>query len=152
LREEGIEIDKWENVANSVEKIWSYTPLVAGTRLLTIQCGTSEVSFTVEVEELGIGVEEVGNYAYRFKASDFASNAAVQNWNSNGVTATFNNFDWINGGLKSDEDESGNNRQYICIKAGSQMIIDHELFTRNAKIGKNLKIIFQAANCRDYDA
>lgn len=152
LREEGIEIDRWENVANSVEKIWSYTPLVAGTRLLTIQCGTSEVSFTVEVEELGIGIEEVGNYAYRFKASDFASNAAVQNWNSNGVTATFNNFDWINGGLKSDEDESGNNRQYVCIKAGSQMIIDHELFTRNAKIGKNLKIIFQAANCRDYDA
>jgi hypothetical protein len=62
----------------------------------------------------------VPGYAYRLKASDFASAAAVQNWNSNGVTASFSSdFDWINGGLKSEKDENNNNRQYICIKAGS---------------------------------
>jgi hypothetical protein len=123
--------------------LWSYTPLLSGTRLLTVQCGVSEVSFTVEVEALGISTEEVSDYTYKFKASDFASNAAVQSWNSNGITATFSDeFDWINGGLKSEKDESGNNRQYVCIKAGSQMIINHKLFANNAKRGKNLKVIF----------
>lgn len=153
LREEGIEVDRWTDVANSTIKEWNYTPVVSGTRLLTIQCGAAEESFTVEVEELGIGIEEVANYVYRFKASDFASNTAIENWNSNGVTATFSpQFDWINGGLKSEKDENGLNRQYLCIKAGSTMTINHKLFEQNAKGGKNLKIIFQAANCRDYDA
>ena len=32
------------------------------------------------------------------------------------------------------------------------MTINHGLFTKNAKIGKNLKLIFQAKNCCDYDA
>ena len=153
LREEGIIVDTWENVSNSTVYTWNYTPTLHGTRLLTIQCGTAEYSFTVEVAKLNINKEEVPGYAYRLKASDFASAAAVQNWNSNGVTASFSsNFDWINGGLKSEKDENNNNRQYICIKAGSQMTINHGLFTKNAKTGKNLKLIFQAKNCRDYDA
>jgi hypothetical protein len=65
----------------------------------------------LEVEALDIDNEEIPNYTFRFKASDFSSNNAIENWNSNNVTATFSpNFDWINGGLKSEKDEKGNVR------------------------------------------
>jgi hypothetical protein len=36
LREEGIIVDTWENVSNSVIYTWNYTPTLHGTRLLTI--------------------------------------------------------------------------------------------------------------------
>jgi hypothetical protein len=41
----------------------------------------------------------------------------------------------------------------VCIKAGSSMTINYPLFGNNAMTrGKTLKVIFKAANCRDYDA
>ncbi len=155
LLEDGIQVDIWENVENfDTSRTWAYTPTVAGSHILTVQCSLSEVSKTVQVEALGINNEEVRDYAFRFKASDFASNSAVQNWKSNNIGATFSDqFDWINGGLRSEKDENNKNRQFVQIKAGSTMTINYPLFKTNAKSkGKTLKVIFKAKNCRDYDA
>lgn len=155
LLEDGVEVDKWENVENfDTNRKWAYTPVTAGSHILTVQCGMVEVSKTVQVEALGIDNEEVKDYAFRFKASDFASDSAVQSWVSNDVDATFSpQFDWINGGLRSEKDEKNKNRQFIQIKAGSSMTINYPLFRTNAKSrGKTLKMIFKAKNCRDYDA
>lgn len=153
LFEGGIEKDRWENVENLKEYIWSYTPTSSGIQSLKIQCGTTDVVFNVNIAKLDIDKEEVEDYIFKFKASDFASNTAVQNWNSNGVNATFNNFDWINGGLNTEKDEAGNSRQYVAIKAGSTMDINYNLWNQNAPVdGKVLKVIFKATNCRDYDA
>ena len=155
LLEDGIQVDIWENVENfDTSRRWSYTPTVAGSHILTVQCGLSEVSKTVQVKALDINNEEVGDYAFRFKASDFASNSAVQNWKSNNIGATFSDqFDWINGGLRSEKDENNKNRQFVQIKAGSTMTINYPLFKANARSkGKTLKVIFKAKNCRDYDA
>ena len=153
LFENGIEVDRWTNVKNFESRIWSYTPTVSGIHSLKIQCGTTEELFTIHVEKLDMNKEEPADYAFKFKASDFASNTAVQNWNSNGVNATFNNFDWINGGLNTEKDDVGNSRQYVAIKAGSTMDINYNLWNQNAPVdGKVLKIIFKATNCRDYDA
>ena len=112
LLEDGIQVDIWENVENfDTSRRWSYTPTVAGSHILTVQCGLSEVSKTVQVKALDINNEEVGDYAFKFKASDFASNSAVQNWKSNNIGATFSDqFDWINGGLRSEKDENNKNR------------------------------------------
>jgi hypothetical protein len=101
------------------------------------------------------GTAEVGGYVFRLKASDFAGEDALKNWNSNGVTATFSdNFDWVNGGIKDEEDAAGNTRQYINIKAGSYMTINYSPFANNITTsrGKCIKIVFKATNCRDYDA
>ncbi len=154
VSEQGTPKDTWENCANRTVYYWAYTPTVAGDGIvLSVQSGTTDISRTVRVAELDIDNEEVVGYAFRYKSSDFASNSAVQNWSSNGITATYNNFDWVNGGLKSEIDESGNSRQYVNVKAGSSMTINYPLFANSAKSkGKTIKVIFKATNCRDYDA
>ncbi len=154
LKENGTVVDTWKNIKNSEVKEWNYTPIETTTRNLTVQCGVVEKTLILEVDPLNIDNEEISGYAFRFKASDFASNNAVQNWNSNGITAEFSdNFDWINGGLKSEKDDKGNTRQYLCVKAGSTMTIDYQLFNTPATVrGKAFKFIFKANSCRDYDA
>jgi hypothetical protein len=81
--------------------IWIYTPTVDGAKRLTITCGTASKILNLIVKKLNIKKKEVEDYAFRFKASDFTSNNAVQAfWKNNNVTATFSdNFDWVNGGL-----------------------------------------------------
>lgn len=150
LKENGVEVDRWENIKNGERRIWYYTPLETTTRNLTIQCGSVEKTLILEVESLNIDNDEIDGYAFRFKASDFASNNAIQNWKY----AEFSpNFDWINGGLKSEKDENGNVRQYLRIKAGSTMTVDYKMFNTNApNTGKAFKFIFRADACRDYDA
>ena len=151
--ENGIEIDKQENIENQKVYQCSYTPANPGIQVLSFQSGTTEVSFTINVEELNIDNEEVSGYAFKFKASEFPSNSAVQNWNQNGVNISFSDkFDWINGGLAS-EVVNGVSRQYMCVKAGSQMTINYKLFKQAPQgTGKVFKIIFRASKCRDYDA
>lgn len=152
-----------DNVVIAIDQIdrttqyWSYTPAEAGEHTLTISCGSVSRTITITVTEVTLeDVSEKSGYDFKFKASDFATNSAVQNWNSNGITATYSdNFDWINGGLHTEEDENGNLQQYFCVRAGTTMTINYKLFG-NAydpkEFGKNFKFIFKAINCRTYDA
>ena len=154
LKEDGVTKDTWRNVSNLTKREWNYTPTRGGTHILSVHCGDTEVSKVINVIPLDITNEEIPNYSFKFKASDFASNTAVEEWNSNNVTATFSpKFDWNNGGLKTEKDENGGNRQYFAIKAGSTMTINYPLWENNAPgYGKTLKMIFKSSNCRDYDA
>ena len=153
LSVDGTTVATWNDIDRSLH-YWNYTPSTYGTKTLTITCGVTTKTFAITVEQLDIDNEEIAGYAFRMKASDITGNAALRNWSSNGVTATFsNNFDWNNGGIKTEEDSSGNITQYICVKAGTTMTINYELFGNDAKVnGKNFKVIFKTANCRDYDA
>lgn len=154
FRENGSIKSTKTGVANNEKLTWAYTPTMSGIQVLSIQCGTSEYILQLEVEALGIIIEEEPGYAFKFKANEFADNGAVQAWNSNNVTATFSEkFDWINGGLKTEIDENNNPRQYLCIKAGSTMTINYNVFGIDARAkGKCFKVIFKAAKCKDYDA
>lgn len=153
LRESGVIKSTIENAKNLTVYQWAYTPSIAGSYPLTVQCGTSENTFTINVKSVDIDNEEVEGYAFKFKASDFANNIAIQRWDSNGVSASFSErFDWINGGLKFDKDDTIHG-QFVRIKAGSQMTINYPLFSKDAAVyGKSFKFIFKASNCRNYDA
>lgn len=154
LKENSIIKDTWENVVNCETRYWAYTPTTYGTFPLSVQCGQIEKTFTVEVEKVDIDVSEVVGSAFKFKASEFASNTAVKNWRDGTASVSFSpKFDWINGGLSTEYDENGGTRQFVKIKAGSQMTINYPLMETNATArGKTLKVIFKATNCRDYDA
>lgn len=149
----GTTIAEWTNIDRTLQYL-NFTPSDYGTKTLTITCGETTKTLTINVTQLNIDNAEVGGYAFRLKASDLAGNDALRTWASNGVTAAFSsNFDWNNGGLKSETDENGIARQYICVKAGTTMTIGYELFGNEAKTnGKSVKVIFKTANCRDYDA
>lgn len=59
------------------------------------------------------------------------------------------NFDWINGGWKTDEE--GNS--YFCVKAGTQMELNYPLFKGSyTQNGKNFKMIFKSTLCKDLNA
>ena len=149
----GTTIAEWTNIDRTLQYL-NFTPSDYGTKTLTITCGPTTKTLTINVTQLDIDNAEVGGCAFRLKASDLAGNDALRAWSSNGVTAAFSgNFDWNNGGLKSETDENGIARQYICVKAGTTMTIGYNLFGNEAKTnGKNFKVIFKTANCRDYDA
>ena len=153
LRESGVIKSTIENAKNLTIYQWAYTPSIAGSYPLTIQCGTSENTFVVNVKSVNIDNEEVKEYAFKFKASDFANNTAIQRWNDNGISASFSErFDWINGGLKFNENDAIHG-QFVRVKAGSQMTINYPLFFKDAAdYGKSFKFVFKASNCRNYDA
>lgn len=153
LIENGEVKDIWKNIVNQEINYWSYTPTVAGTIVLGIQCNGISESRTINISALDIDINEKKNYAFKFKASDFSSNTNVQQWNSNGINATFSEkFDWRNGGLKSELDENKTARQFLYIKAGSTMTINYNAFGIDPRKGKCLKVIFKATKCKDYDA
>ena len=154
LKENGSDKGLMENFANGEVREWAYTPIASGPQVLSMICGTTEKTLLVDVRSLGITIEEVPNYAFKFKANEFADNASIQKWSSNNVTASFSEkFDWINGGLKTELDDNGNPRQFVCVKAGSTMTIDYSVFGKDARTdGKCVKIIFKATKCKDYDA
>jgi hypothetical protein len=127
--------DTWTNVPNlgtNVDKsIWHYTPEIAGEGiLLSASCGGQVVSIPVTVKDIGIDLNEVPGYAFKLKASDHGSNSSLQNWKigeNKGLTFS-DNFDWINGGKGSELDEEGGYRQYIAVRAGTDMTINYALW------------------------
>lgn len=133
---------------------WNYTPSDYGAKVLTITCGATVKTINVTVARLEIDNEEISGYDFKLKASELAGNTALRAWSSNGVSATFSsNFDWTNGGIQTELDDSNNPRQYICVKAGTRMTIGFNPLAKDPKIdGVNFKMIFKAVNCRDYDA
>lgn len=153
LAEDGVEKETRTGVDRDVH-YWNYTPATHGSHVLTITCGSTVKTLTIQVEQLDIDNEEIPGFSFRLKASDIAGNAALRAWESNGVTATFSsNFDWYNGGIQTELDDNGGVRQYICVKAGTRMTINHKLFADDATAnGKNVKIVFKVTNCRTYDA
>lgn len=147
------EVATWSSVDRTIH-YWNYTPSDFGGKVLKIVCGETEKVISVMVDELDIDSEEIPGYAFRLKASDIASNEALKEWKSNEVGISFSdNFDWNSGGIQSEIDGPGNVRQFICVKAGTYATINYQLFGNDPRTtGKNFKIIFKTANCRNYDA
>ena len=158
LAVDGVVIDTRENVGRITQK-WYYTPTTEGAKVLTITSGATTKTLNVTVARVNINNNEIGNYAFKLKASELPSNTALQNWyfdEQNPTTSKLqfsNNFDWINGGLQTELDENNQVRQYIRVKSGTTMTIPYKMFSTDPREnGSNFKIIFKIDNCRDYDA
>jgi hypothetical protein len=116
-------------------------------------------------------VEEDTGYAFKIKASDISGNDMLRSWSTTLSSSIYDkwpqnkktiglefssNFDWINGGLKQETLANGQKRNYICVRAGTTMTINYDLFRMSSNNvqanGKSFKFIFKTANCKDYDA
>lgn len=141
-------------------QFWPYTLTEYGTIKLSIRTDNGDDSKDIEliVNSLALDAEEVGGYAFSLKANNFSSNEELKNWNYRGVNLDFSpNFDWKNGGLKFETKEDGSIEKYICVRQGTWMQINYNLFD-NATTdttdsgGKTFKFAFKATNCYDYEA
>ena len=130
---------------------FSYKANTAGTFVLTVSCGDAEPKkITVKVKELNINVSPVtAGLEFDFNPVGYSNNSADRLWSNNNITMTVSeNFDWVNGGYQIDE----NGDQYFCVKAGTNAVINYNLFADDPKkTGKEFKIIFRTKNIRKRD-
>ena len=127
---------------------YSYKANEAGTFVLTISCGEAEPKkITLKVEELNINVSPVtAGLEFDFNPVGYSNGSADRLWSYNDVAMTVSeNFDWVNGGYQIDE----NGDQYFCVKAGTNAVINYNLFADDPKkTGKEFKVIFRTKNIR----
>lgn len=113
-----------------------------------------ETQLKVAPLDLGI-VEPTEGKGLFLKASDLSGNVQLRELETKEHLLTFSeNFDWVNGGLKTEVDEDGNINNYICVRQGTTMTINYKLFenTQVGTQGKVFKFCFKATNCYDYHA
>ena len=145
---------KYTGLKNFEQKIFTFTPEISGLHLIEFKSNNGgSLNFILNVSSLNIPITEVLGYEFKFKASEFSTNEEIKKWKiENNLVSFSENFDWINGGLISDN-TTKEHGVYFKIPAGSSMTIPYKLFDQNLKTsGACCKIIFEASNCRDYDA
>lgn len=130
---------------------YSYKANKAGTFVFTISCGEAEPkTIKLTVEELKINVSPVtAGLEFDFNPVGYSNNSENRLWSYNNVAMSVSdNFDWVNGGYQIDE----NGDQYFCVKAGTNAVINYNLFADDPKkTGKEFKVIFRTKNIRKRD-
>lgn len=130
------------------EHTWSYRPTMAGALRLEIVCGAQRWTHDLTVTQLESPAEEVTeSMQLKFDPSTIAS---LKNWEQNGVRIQLSeNFDTINGGLKTDADGS----RGLLVMKGDRAVLNFNMFGDDArKTGKEIKVIYKVENCSDFNA
>ena len=152
LKEDNVVVDEKQVETNS--NVWNYTSSTIGEHTLEISCRGTSVTIVVDIEDIGIVVSPVtAGLQFDFNPTGLSNDSNNRLWqdsnNANVSMSVSNNFDWNNGGYKTDE----NGNQYFCIKSGTTATFSYNLFEENAKeYGAEFKCVFKTTNVRRADA
>ena len=174
--EEGVTLSSKENITSAEQK-YEFRPSIVKDKVITIKYKEITESVSIKVTKFPYEISAVkGNLMVDFVPTGrtnsdvdynvFKNNAYIIEKDSNTgeetqkeipITWTFsNNFDWINGGWKTDE----NGDTYFCIKSGTSVDINYNLFGTDGVVakkdanmeytiagtGKEFKLIFKTTN------
>lgn len=136
---------------------WAYRAAQAGTKTLTIKCGAVSANIAVTVESIGQDIAPVTSGlvldldpAGHSNAESGRANFGYTDGGGVNHPLTFSdNFDWINGGFRLDDEGV----TALVVKRGCRATLDTSLFANEAKTtGKEIKLVFKSENVRNYDA
>lgn len=157
VNENGERVLEYSNpvtVATRSKQAWTYKSDKIGKHVLTITVGDVVKTLTANIVELGISADPVSGDSFDFNPIGYSNTSANKLWsytNEQGETYSMtvsDNFDWINGGYQTDEQQD----QYFCVKAGTTATINYNLFANDPKgVGKEFKVIFRTKNIRKRD-
>ena len=174
--EEGVTLSLKENITSAEQK-YEFRPSVVKDKIITIKYKEITESVSIKVTKFPYEINSItGNLMIDFVPTGrtnsdvdynvFKNNAyTVERDDSTGeeiekeipMTWSFSdNFDWINGGWKTDE----NGDTYFCVKSGTSVDINYNLFGTDGVIakkdangeytiagsGKEFKLIFKTTN------
>lgn len=140
---------------SSSQNVWNFKSDVVGEHTLKIIVRDTVVTIIVNVTELGIDVSPItGNLEIDFNPTGTTNSSENRVWSNDKYSMNVSdNFDWANGGYKTDE----NGDTYFLVKAGTRISFDYLMFsgglTANPSIlGSEMKIIFMTENVQDAKA
>lgn len=137
------------------QNTWNYQSDDIGEHTLRIVCRNTTVTIIMNIVELGIDVSPItGGLEIDFNPVGITNSSENRVWsNDNYKMSVSDNFDWANGGYRTDE----NGDSYFLIKAGTSVEFDYLMFngglTANPSInGAEMKIVFMTENVQDANA
>lgn len=126
-----------------------------GDHKLSVSCGGTEVNLKVNIEDIGVDARPVTDgLELDFNPFGITNGSEDRNWSYGDYKMTVSdNFDWINGGYKTDE----NGDPYFLVKSGTTATFNYEMFSSNEDrdpklVGSELKLIFKTENVQNADA
>lgn len=131
--------------------IFAYNTKDIGTHIIKLTCKDVVKTLTATIEKLEIDVEPVTvGLAFDFNPVGKSNDDSNRLWSDGDITMSVSdNFDWVNGGYKQDE----NGDTYFCVKSGTTATINYDLFGDDAKkTGKEMKLVFKSTNVSNPDA
>lgn len=151
-----VESTSTRNVSTLTEYSWDYRPLTEGSKTLIIECDGVEKTLTLDIEKFPYAISPVEtNLVFDFNPEGRTNeDSDFDIFEDRGIDWTVSeNFDWNNGGWKTDAEGSS----YFCIKAGTHININHNLFADEKTLGssasqgngKEFKVIFKTTNVAD---
>ena len=143
------------DTATGSQNKWIFQTDKIGEHTLKIVVRDTEVTIVVNVNELGIDVSPITHgLEIDFNPVGVTNNSANKLWSNEKYSMTVSpNFDWVNGGYKTDD----NGDSYFLVKTGTRTYFDYKMFdggtTANPSIvGSEMKIIFMTEKVKDKDA
>ena len=129
---------------------WVYTANATGTLILTISCGDTTKTFTLDVTESTIDVAAVTQDLELYLSAQGRSNgeAAPSVWSYENIASQLTGFQFVSDGWKSDAD--GNTM--LRVQGNARVTIPLLLFQNDFRTtGKTIEIEFATSNVTDYE-
>lgn len=143
------------DIISSSYNVWNFKSDEIGTHTLVIEVGTQTVTIVVNVEELGIDVSPItANLEVDFNPTGITNSSANRVWSNDKYNMSVSdNFDWANGGYRTDEKGDS----YFLVKAGTRVSFDYLMFSGGLEanpsiLGSEMKLVFMTENVQDANA
>lgn len=140
---------------SSNQAVWNYKSDTVGEHTLKIVCRNTTVIIEMNIVELGIDVSPItGGLEIDFNPTGITNSSANRVWSNDKYNMSVSdNFDWANGGYRTDE----NGDSYFLVKAGTRVSFDYLMFSGGLEanpsiLGSEMKLVFMTENVQDANA